>query len=299
MRPSGAAPGHGACPPRICGPLSGIPCLPGFGVMDDLNAATADRYRTFADWARDASPLYEEFAHGVADDPRVLAFVSTLPVPKRQPNLLFAAVKYLTGVLPHYSSFRSFVNSRESALRKLMLERSTQTNEPGRCAVMLPLLSTLRQPIALLEVGASAGLCLVPDRYGSDYGGHRVGAPDAPVVLSCEPTGPVPLPGTVPQIVWRRGIDLNPLDPADPDTAGVAQRPRLGRRDGPGRASPRRPGRGGIRSFESDSGRCSRRPRPAGAHRARPCDPRGLPLRGVAVSARGGPSPSRGDDLGP
>ena len=190
-----------------------------FELMDDLNTATADRYRTFADWARDASPLYEEFALGVADDPRVLAFLGTLPVPKRQPNLLFAAVKYLTGVLPDYSSFRSFVNAHEPALRKLMLERSTQTNEPGRCAVILPLLSTLRQPIALLEVGASAGLCLVPDRYGYDYGGHRLGSPDAPVVLSCEPSGPVPLPETLPQIVWRRGIDLNPLDPADPDTA--------------------------------------------------------------------------------
>ena len=51
-----------------------------------------------------------------------------------------------------------------------MLSRATQTNEPARCAVLLPVLARLPQPLALLEVGASAGLCLLPDHYGYDYG---------------------------------------------------------------------------------------------------------------------------------
>ena len=186
--------------------------------MDDLSAATADRYRAFADWARGASPLYEAFARGVATDAGVLSFLGTLPVPKRQPNLLFAAVKYLTGVLPDYGSFREFIMAHEPALRQLMLERSTQTNEPGRCAVLLPLLSSLPQPIALLEAGAAAGLCLLADRYAYDYDGHRVGPQDTSVVLSCAPSGPVPLPRALPQIAWRCGLDRNPLDVADPDT---------------------------------------------------------------------------------
>lgn len=163
--------------------------------MDDVNAATADRYRTFADWARDASPLYEEFAHGVAADAGVLSFLGTLPGPKRQPNLLFAAVKYLTGVLPDYGAFRAFVITHERAVRQLMLERSTQTNEPGRCAVLLPMLSSLAQPIALLEAGAAAGLCLLPDRYSYDYDGHRVGPEDArldAVWVSIEARGVLP-----------------------------------------------------------------------------------------------------------
>ncbi len=50
-----------------------------------------------------------------------------------------------------------------------MTTRSTQTSEPGRCATLLLLLARLPQPLALLEVGASAGLCLLPDRYGYDY----------------------------------------------------------------------------------------------------------------------------------
>ena len=186
--------------------------------MDDLAATTADRYRVFADWARGVSPLYEEFAIGVADDGQILSFLSSLPTPKRQPNLLFASVKFLTGVLPDYSSFREFVTTHEPLLRKLMLERSTQTNEPGRCAVMLPLLSSLPQPIALLEAGAAAGLCLLPDRYGYDYGGHRVGPKHSAVVLPRTTTGAVPMPHAVPQIAWRCGLDRNPLDVGDPDT---------------------------------------------------------------------------------
>lgn len=187
--------------------------------MDDLNTATADRYRGFADWAHGVSARYEDFALGVAHDPDILSFLGTLPVQKRQPNLLFAAVKYLTGVLPDYERFRQFVTAHDSDVRTLMLERSTQTNEPGRCAVLLPLLASLPQPIALLEAGAAAGLCLQPDRYAYDYAGHRLGQLEASVVLRCTPTGPVPLPHAVPQVAWRCGIDRNPLDVADPDTA--------------------------------------------------------------------------------
>ena len=72
--------------------------------------------------------------------------------------------------------------------------------------------------LALLEVGASAGLTLLPDRYSYDYAGHRVQGtdPDAPVI-ACEPRGPVPLPGRVPEVTWRAGLDLNPLDVTSDD----------------------------------------------------------------------------------
>jgi len=181
---------------------------------------TADCYRGFADReAWDVSPLYEEFALGVAKDADVLAFLHTLPEAKRQPNLLFGAVKFLTGVLPDYGAFRAFVVSHMEHLRQLMSSRSTQTNEPRRCAVLLPLLAALRQPIALLEVGASAGLCLLPDRYRFAYGGRRVGPADSPVTFPCEPRGSVPVPEAVPEVAWRLGVDLHPLDVTDPDTS--------------------------------------------------------------------------------
>ncbi|GEP37671.1 hypothetical protein NPS01_13340 [Nocardioides psychrotolerans] len=63
------------------------------------------------------------------------------------------------------------------------------------------------------KVGASAGLCLYPNRYSYRYatslGEHRLG--ESEIFLSCEVTGPVPLPGQLPEVVWRAGLDLNPL----------------------------------------------------------------------------------------
>lgn len=182
--------------------------------------STADRYRRFAETeARGWSPCYERWAHGVAGDERVLALLDDLPDGKRQPNLLFTAARHVGIPAGPYEGFRAALLPRWPAVREVMLARRTQTNEPGRCAVLLPLLATLPEPLALLEVGASAGLCLYPDRYSYRYGDHRIDPPAGPnaTVLDCATTGPVPLPAAVPRVVWRAGIDLNPLDVRDPD----------------------------------------------------------------------------------
>jgi hypothetical protein len=73
-------------------------------------------------------------------------------------------------------------------------------------------LAALPQPLALLEVGTSAGLCLYPDRYACRYGDHVVGSGEP--VLECAATGVAP-PAGVPDVVWRAGLDLNPLDLSD------------------------------------------------------------------------------------
>ena len=88
--------------------------------------------------------------------------------------------------------------------------RRTQTNEVRRTTGWLPALPA--GPIALIEIGASAGLCLFPDRWRFEYEpGGGVGPTDAPV-LTCPTSGPVPVPSTAPDVVWRRGLDLHPLD---------------------------------------------------------------------------------------
>lgn len=97
-----------------------------------------------------------------------------------------------------------------------MRTRLTQTNEPGRCATLLPFLAAIEGPLALLEVGASAGLCLYPDRWQYRYADAVVGDPDAPL-LACEPLGPFTAPSRLPEVIWRAGIDLNPLDVTDAD----------------------------------------------------------------------------------
>ncbi len=97
-----------------------------------------------------------------------------------------------------------------------MLARRTQTNEVGRCAILLPLFTALPQTLALLEVGASAGLCLLVDRYRYDYGRGIIREENSPVLLRCEPRGSsTPVPNHLPEVVCRRGIDLDPVDLRD------------------------------------------------------------------------------------
>src|SRR5438067_2805788 len=184
----------------------------------DERARLSAAYRRFAEEeARGRSPLYEELARGIATDDKMLDLLLSLPRQKRQPNLLFAAARSLLGTPNGWTRFRRGVGQRKDALRALMLTRSTQTNEPGRCAALLPVLAGLPQPLALLEVGASAGLCLLPDFYGYDYGGHRPNEESGGPVFACDADPSTPLPGSVPQIVWRAGLDLEPVDVTDPD----------------------------------------------------------------------------------
>jgi hypothetical protein len=175
---------------------------------------TAAAYVEFATLeARGVSPAYERLALEVARDDELVALVDTLPLAKRQPNLLFGAVRLLGGPVEDPDAFRDFVVASWAAIEPEIRARATQTNEAGRCAVLMPVLATLPQPLALLEVGASAGLCLYPDQYGYRYGDRLVGSGEP--VLECELTGAVP-PDEPPEVVWRAGLDLNPLDVTDP-----------------------------------------------------------------------------------
>src|SRR3954453_4499535 len=178
----------------------------------DERARLSAAYRRFAeDEAHGKSPLYEELARGVAADEEILDLLLSLPRLKRQPNLLFAAARHLFGTPDGWRRFRRGVAQRKDALCALMLMRSTQTNEPGRCATLLPVLASLPQPLALLEVGASAGLCLLPDRYAYRYdGGGLLGS--SPIVFDCATRGAVPVPNAPASVAWRAGLDLHPLD---------------------------------------------------------------------------------------
>ena len=181
---------------------------------DDVTADVVRAYRAFArQEAHGRSPAYEALASAVADDPAIAGFVASLPAAKRQPNLLFAAARYLLGAPASIGSLRDLVRDSPAELAAVMRARRTQTNEPARCAVLLPALAQLPEPLALVDVGASAGLTMLFDRYSYDYGGHRLAGadPDAPT-LRCQVAGPVPLPDRIPAIAWRTGLDLNPLD---------------------------------------------------------------------------------------
>ena len=188
---------------------------------------TAAWYLRFAAEARGQSALFEEWATGVAGDEEVLTLIERLPLDRRQPNLVFAVSRLLGVPLEGYAVWREWLIRSWDSVASEAIRRTTQTNEPLRSAVLLPALGMIDGPIALLEVGASAGLCLVPDRYSYRYvdaAGLELARLDpsdgrSTVVLECLVSGEVPLPGALPTIVWRAGIDLNPLDVSDPDDA--------------------------------------------------------------------------------
>ncbi|MGA8758343.1 MAG: DUF2332 domain-containing protein [Stellaceae bacterium] len=190
-------------------------------MAEPVQAQISASYLRFGEQeARGRSPLYETLACGVARDLDIIGFLMTLPREKRQPNLLFAAVRHLFGTQLGWAEFRRTVVNNSDALRRLMLARSTQTNEPGRCATLLPVLAMLPQPLALIEVGASAGLCLLPDFYGYDYRGHMISRDLGPApIFPCTAGARTPLPTGLPEIVWRAGLDLNPIDVSDPAEA--------------------------------------------------------------------------------
>lgn len=177
---------------------------------------TAAWYCRFAEHeALGSSPSYYRLATAVANSEHALQFLSELPANKRQPNLLFASVRYLGGPTGTTEDFLDFARANSDQLRDVIAARSTQTNEVARCGAFVPLLSDLDAVIALIEVGASAGLCLYPDRFAYSYDGRQLG--ESPLVISVDSAGSVPMPDRLPTVGWRAGLDLNPLDVSDPD----------------------------------------------------------------------------------
>ena len=112
--------------------------------------------------------------------------------------------------------------AREDKFIAHWMQDTPQTNEVGRAASLFAALMVLKAefglPFELLEIGSSAGLNLNMARYAYDLGGVYAGDPDSPVHVAPEWRGirPVTQPVTV---VSACGVDLRPLDPADPATA--------------------------------------------------------------------------------
>ncbi|WP_235530683.1 DUF2332 domain-containing protein [Phycicoccus sp. Root563] len=169
--------------------------------------------------AAGSSPTYERLAYAVASDPQAQQALASVPVAKRQPNLLFGTGRLLGAPVDDPTAFLTWLAGNWTRVRAELLTRSTQTNEAGRCATLVPALNLLPGPLALLEVGASAGLCLYPDRYRYDWGDGVVGDGPGPV-LACTWSGDAPTPTAVPEVVWRAGLDLHPLDLTDPEDLG-------------------------------------------------------------------------------
>jgi hypothetical protein len=199
----------------------------------------ADIWRFLADTGcRGYSPLYDRICRYVADTGAVLDVVLEAPPAGHFPNVLLGAVHYLLlGGLDHplaavYAGtsdadpgplFEDVCVAHRAEIVELLATRHTNTNEVGRSAVLGPALTTvaarLGAPLGLVDVGASAGLNLLCDRYRLDYGAAGATGPvGAPVRIECAVLGgDPPIAPALPEIVERSGLDLDPVDVRDAD----------------------------------------------------------------------------------
>jgi hypothetical protein len=115
------------------------------------------------------------------------------------------------------------LEQRRDWLRRFVGTQGVQTNEVQRSWMLLPcFLEVARrtgvETLDLIELGPSAGLNLVWDRYRYRYEQGQWGRDDAALELSGEERRPVPgkLLEITPRVRQRRGIDLAPLDVTRP-----------------------------------------------------------------------------------
>jgi len=206
----------------------------------DPTAAARTRYA----WPASSgySELYERLAEVILAEPSMVSILDAAAPTQRHPGLLLSALH--DRVLAHpeealarwYPSvtgrptpaedpgpaLRTFFAAHALEIRELVATRRTQTNDPLRCAPLVFAFATVQEevgrPLGVVELGASAGLLLLLDRYHYEYPGvGSVGDPRSPVRLVSEPRGSArpPLPARLPEIGSRVGIDLAPVDPRD------------------------------------------------------------------------------------
>jgi hypothetical protein len=179
-------------------------------------SATADWYSRAALELSETSALQVDWARGIAADAELLELIDELPRDRRQPSLVFSAARYAAAPPSPFVEFRLWLIEHWPEVAAVARVRRTQTNEPGRAIPLLVALARIPGPIALLELGASAGLCLLPDRYSFRFDGGALIGSGQPE-LACTTSGIGELPTEVPTIVWRRGIDLAPLSVSQED----------------------------------------------------------------------------------
>jgi hypothetical protein len=201
-------------------------------VTDDVDAAAYYRL-SLSPEDRERLPYYSALVDALANCPVALELLVETRPEQRNPMLVLAALHYhaLRGdaeLAPLYQNLTArspadfaglvcaALEQRPSLVRD-QLHRSTQTNEPGRSAVLASVLGELNargvRDVHLIDVGTSMGLNLYPDFYRiNDDAGDGDG-----VVLTTEYLGSPVASSPLARIHQRIGIDLHPLDPANPD----------------------------------------------------------------------------------
>ena len=244
----GSPPGSELTPDQIDG-HQGRGRLERLTPSERSDEALAERFRVFAQEECSGvsglnvmSPTYETLSRVVADDPAMLSLARECMVGQPIPNLFFAAVKRLLddrdreelagwyariarGETPGEGlgdAFAHFCGGHEPEIVELVRTRRVQTNEVRRCSYLMPAFGAVFLdagwiPLGLIDVGASAGLNLLWDSYQYRYSdGSEFGPSESEVVIECELLNGMPdIPGALPDVAFRKGVDLNPIDLSD------------------------------------------------------------------------------------
>lgn len=212
------------------------------------DSALAARFRSFADLECAPagsgmsvdSPTYACLSRHLAESSRLLALARECRVSQPIPNLLFGAVKRLVADEPDTPlarfydraptqapspelahAFEEFCAGHAGQILDLVRHRYVQTNEVGRCSHLMPAFGVIAQAtgqgLALIDIGAGAGLNLLWNRF--DYGysdGSTFGLGRSPVRIECESLGEMPrIPAQFPAVSFAVGVDLHPIDLGD------------------------------------------------------------------------------------
>ncbi len=186
-----------------------------------------------------SSRLYEHLSIKISGDEALLEICMNAREGQPVPNLLFGAVHYLLlkgkehslkeyypslveypkAYMESYGPFRDFCFTYREEIEFILRSRRVQTNEVRRCAYLYPAFCTVheiaKKPLALIEIGTSAGLQLLWDHYSYTYGQESTyGNSESKLTISAEIKGEnVPnLPFIPPPVSIRIGLDLHTVD---------------------------------------------------------------------------------------
>lgn len=195
-----------------------------------------------------SSELYYHLSLAIAEDVELLKLAEASRAGQPVPNLFFGAVHFLLhssrdqrlavfypglaagatrGPGKAFPAFKDFALTYRDRMADLLATRLVQTNEVRRSAYLFPAIlhaarSLGNRPLALIEIGTSAGLNLLWDKYAYCYGERAgFGYPESPVSIRSEFRGEIPgfLSELPPNVSHRIGLDLNIVDTSIPGEA--------------------------------------------------------------------------------
>lgn len=194
----------------------------------------AKTFLTFSEKeCKGSSHLYEFSARKMASDNTLLEISRAAQSGQPVPNLLFGAVHYLLlkgtrhplqeyypsieeTPKPHdesFEHFKDFCLKYRMEIEQILKTKLVQTNEVRRCAYLYPAFCAIyektKKPLALIEIGTSAGLQLLWDKYSYTYGNKDLfGNQESSLTITTEIKGENTLTCKRSHRLFQQGLDL-------------------------------------------------------------------------------------------